>query len=71
MSLTELMPMLRALPRSEKVRAIQYLAAELGREEDVVALIRPGMTFEVWSPYDAHEAAATMMRALETGEKRS
>ena len=60
MSLAELLPSVRALPRSEKFRLIQELIVDLARDE--------GLTegeYPVWSPYDAHEAAATLLRLLE------
>ena len=60
MSLTDLIPSLQSLPRPDKLRAIQYLAAELAREDDVASLLA-GQTCEVWSPYDADEAAAVLL----------
>ena len=60
MSLTELLPSIHALSRSDKVRLVQELIAELAQEE--------GLTegeYPVRSPYDAHEAAATLLQLLE------
>lgn len=60
MSLTELLPSVHALPRPDKFRLMQELIVELAHEEGLA----PG-EYPVWSPYDAHEAAATLMQLLE------
>ncbi len=60
MSLTELRPAVRALPRRDKYLLIQELIAELAQEEGAIAVEYP-----VWSPYDAHDAAATLQQLLE------
>jgi hypothetical protein len=60
MSLTELRPVVRALPRHEKFLLLQELIAELAREEGA-----PVIEFPVWSPHEAHEAAATLLQLLE------
>lgn len=60
MSLTELRPVLRALPRHDKFLLAQELLAELAQEEGVQAIEYP-----VWSPYDAHDAAAILLQLLE------
>lgn len=60
MSLKELLPAVHNLPRSDKYRLIQELIADLAQEEGLA----PG-EYPVWSPYEAHEAAATLMRLLE------
>ena len=60
MSLAELLPSIQALPRSDKFRLVQELIAELAQEEGLAA-----GEYAVWSPYDAHEAAATLLQLLE------
>ncbi len=60
MSLTELRPAVRALPRCEKFLLVQELIAELAQEEGVTPIEYP-----VWSPYDAHAAATTLLKLLE------
>lgn len=60
MSLTELLPSVHALPRPDKFRLMQELITELAHEEGLA----PG-DYPVWSPYDAHEAAAKLMQLLE------
>jgi len=60
MSLADLLPAIHALPRRDKFRLVQELIAELALEE--------GLTegeYPIWSPYDAHEAAATLLHLLE------
>jgi hypothetical protein len=60
MSLTELRPAVRVLPRRDKFLLVQELIAELAQEEGVNAIEYP-----VWSPYDAHQPAAALLRLLE------
>jgi hypothetical protein len=64
MSLAEMMPELQALPRADKLRAIQFLAAELAREENV-DFFPPGKSYPIWSPFDSFDAARTLMQLLE------
>ena len=66
MSVTELLPTLQKLSRAEKLRVMQFLLSELAREE--ADLLKPGMTSAIWSPYDAFEAAYTMLKALEAAK---
>ena len=65
LTLTELLPHLHSLPRAEKLRAIQLLAADLAREEPA-NLLEPGQAYPVWSPWDAHGAAAALLHVLQT-----
>jgi hypothetical protein len=62
MSFGELLPAIRLLSRVEKLELIQKLAAELAGQEN--ALLLSGSHFPVWSPLEAHEAAATLLQAL-------
>lgn len=59
---TELLNTLRALDRAEKLHVLQVLVSELAQEEAL--LLRPDVTYAVWSPYDAHEAADAMLKLL-------
>lgn len=63
MSVEELLVELRKLDRADKLRAMQLLVSELVSEEE--ALLIPPMHYDVWSPYDAPEAAATLDKMLE------
>jgi hypothetical protein len=64
MTLNDLIPELRALPRTEKLWVIQMMAAEVAQEEDA-GLPKPGQEYPIWSPVDAFEGATTLMRVLE------
>ncbi|TVS14963.1 MAG: hypothetical protein EA424_17700 [Planctomycetaceae bacterium] len=64
MTLSELLPALHGLPRADKLRAIQVLAADVACEEDDM-LAPSDEAYPIWSPYDAFEGAATLMRLLD------
>ena len=61
--ITELLSKVQALPRVDKLRLMQFLVFELAREEGV-ALLQPGEDFPMWTPYDAFDAASTLLNAL-------
>jgi len=63
MTMDELMPTLRELSRAEKLRAIQFLAAELEKEE--TPMLKPGAEYAVWSPYEAYGAASQLQKLLD------
>lgn len=69
MTIVELLPKLQALPRVEKLRAVQFLIGEIAREEELQPFTS-GAAYSVWSPYNASEAAATLQDLLEQ-EKRA
>jgi hypothetical protein len=60
MSVAELLTESRRLSRPDRAQLVQLLAQELAAEGHVI----PGATYEVWSPIEAFDAAATMMQAL-------
>jgi len=64
MSLNQLLPSVQALPHAEKLQLLQWLAVQLANEEGL-PLLSPDAEYPVWSPYDAHEAAATLHAFLE------
>ena len=64
MSLSELLPTIQALVRSDKLRLIQLLAADMAREEGV-AVDLADKTVPIWSPHDAFQGAATLLRVLD------
>ena len=64
MSVTEILEELGSMPRSDKLRVLQRLAADIAREEAATAL-EPGVAYPVWAPHDAFEAADTLLQALE------
>ena len=61
--ITELLSKVQALPRVDKLRLMQFLAFELAREEGV-ALLQPNEDYPMWTPYDAFDAASTLLNAL-------
>jgi hypothetical protein len=63
MSFDELIPVLQNLPRADKLRVIQLMAFELAKEDEVV-LFNQQTEYPIWSPYDASEAADTLLEML-------
>jgi hypothetical protein len=63
MSVVELLPNLKTLSRSEKLQIMQFLVQELTEEEDKV--LEAGKTYNVWSPFNSHKAAAQLATLLE------
>ena len=64
MSLTELYPTIRQLPRADKLRLMQFLVVDLAHEEDV-SLLSADADYPIWTPLHAHEAAETLSQMLE------
>jgi hypothetical protein len=63
MLLSELLPSVHALPRADKLRLIQVLAADVA-SEDALDAPAPERPYPVWSPYGAVQGAATLLRVL-------
>ncbi len=63
MTVTELYPTLKSLPRADKLKVMQFLAAELAEEEPT---LQPGAVYEIWSPLNSHEAAHKLAKLLES-----
>ncbi len=63
MSLIELLTTARTLSRADRIRLVQYLVADLAREEGITPL-EEGSAYPIWTPLHAFEAAATMLQAL-------
>ena len=62
--LPQLLPNFGALSRADKLRIIQFLAADLVRDEGE-PLLEPGASYPVWTPLEAYDAAAVLLRELE------
>jgi hypothetical protein len=60
----ELLLQVQALPKADKLRLMQFLVFELAREEGV-ALFQPDAEYPIWTPYNAFDAASTLLSALE------
>jgi len=55
----QLLPTLKALQRSDKLRIIQFLIGQLEQEEGINKNNSP-----VWTPYNAFNAADTLLNML-------
>jgi hypothetical protein len=67
MATVDLFPMLRSLPRPDKLKVMQFLIAELAREEEPA--LQAGATYLLWSPLNSHEAAHKLSQLLEADQK--
>ncbi|MEA5566944.1 hypothetical protein [Anabaena sp. UHCC 0399] len=65
---SELISALRGLNRADKFHVMQILISELAQQE--MDLIKPNQSYPVWSPYDAVEAADTMLRVLQDAQNQ-
>lgn len=70
MSIIEIIPALRALPRSEKFRLVRLLLDDLA-EEDLLSGLKPGQEFPIYTPEFAPGAAAQLATLLKEQEKPS
>jgi hypothetical protein len=71
MMLIEILPSLQQLSHQEKIRAIQFLATELAKEEQGINLLEDGKTYEVWSPYDAFSAEKVLTEMLQQHKQQA
>ena len=65
MSLTELFPAVKMLPRADKLRLMQFLVIDLAQEEGV-PLLTADAEYPIWTPLNAFEAGETLMQMLHT-----
>jgi hypothetical protein len=66
MTAAELLPILKALNHMEKIRAIQFLANEVVREE---SFFEEGKNYDIWSPFESSDAAEQLTKLIEEREK--
>ncbi|KHG41115.1 MULTISPECIES: hypothetical protein [Aphanizomenon] len=66
---TEILNSLHTLSRADKLYIMQVLISELAQEE--TNLIKPDKSYPVWSPYDAFEAANTMLEVLQVAKSQN
>jgi hypothetical protein len=64
MSFKELLPRVKDLPRSDRLRLLRFLVDEFAREEGVPSL-QDSQPYAVWTPYEATDAAAVLLKCLE------
>ena len=70
MTLNEILPTIQSLPRAEKLRLIQLLAAYVARDEEIT-LEMADKTIPIWSPHDSFDGAATLLRVLDANKAAS
>ena len=62
MTLTEILPSLKQLNHTEKLRAVQFLVNEMAIEE---ALLDSNKEYPIYSVYDSFETGDALMKLLE------
>jgi hypothetical protein len=70
MSITEIIPAVRALPRSEKYRLARLLLDDLA-QEDLLSGLKQGQEFPIYTPEFAPESAAQLAILLKEEETKS
>ena len=65
MSLTELFPAIKMLPRADKLCLMQFLVIDLAQEEGV-PLLAADAEYPIWTPLNAFDAADTLLLMLQT-----
>jgi hypothetical protein len=69
MSVTDLLPNLQKLSRTDKFLIMQFLVSDLSKGEGIENLsdssFQAGAIYPIWSPYDSHQAAHQLMQLLE------
>ena len=63
---SELIAILRELSRADKFYVMQVLRSELAQQE--METIVPDRSYPVWSPYNAVDAADTMLKILRSAK---
>lgn len=76
MSISELIPTVKGLPRADKFQLLQFLVTEIGREEGhfsrhASVTTNPSTTYPVWTPYDVPEATVTALAGMLEQEKNN
>lgn len=66
MTITELLPMIRQLSSSDKLKLIRILAEELDTNEDISPL-EPQKVYYLPTPYETFGAGEILMQAIWTG----
>lgn len=66
MTTVDLLPTLRNLSRAEKLKVMQFLIAELSKEEEPT--LQADATYSLWSPLNCHEAAHKLGQLLESDQ---
>jgi len=69
MPFVELQYAIKPLPRLEKLRLMEWMIADMTREETALTL-KSGESYPIWSPYDAYDAADTLWYELSEEKRR-
>ena len=70
MSLAELFPAVKTLPRVDKLRLMHLLVIDLAQEEGV-PLLAADAEYPIWTPVNAFGAAETLLQMLETHKAKA
>ena len=70
MTLTELLPMVRQLSASDKVKLIRIIAEELDTNQDISPL-EPHKVYYLPTPYDSFGAGEILMQAMQLPDGES
>ena len=65
----ELLNAIQKLERQDKLYIMQVLISELAQEESEP--IEEDLSYPVWSPYDADDAADTMLEVLQQAKSQT
>ena len=65
----ELLKTIQKLERQDKLYLMQVLRSELANEES--GLIKSDLFYPIWSPYDAFEAADTMLEVIKLAKSQT
>ncbi|ASC69929.1 hypothetical protein XM38_008590 [Halomicronema hongdechloris C2206] len=68
MTLIDVLPAIRQLSITEKLKLIRILAEDLEAAEDVSPL-EPFKTYDLPTPYNSFGAGATLMQALKSADQ--
>jgi hypothetical protein len=68
MNFSEILPSVRQLLITEKLKLIRILAEDLETAEDISPL-KPFKTYDLPTPYNSFGVGATLMQALESADQ--
>jgi len=61
--LNNLLPTVKTLSHADKIRLMHFLTTDLVQREDI-NLLEPHKDYPIWTPFDAVEAADTLLTVL-------
>ncbi len=63
MTISEVLPILKALNYKDKIRALQFLANEIAKEEGIIS--EESQNSELWSLHNSFEASQGLQKLLD------